>query len=62
MDKIKAKCWKKLKVCKEQTTKAKKLYLCASVYQISMYLNLKQEENENRRNRTIEGQRERSEP
>jgi hypothetical protein len=41
MDKIKAKCWKKLKVCKEQTTKAKKSYLCASVYQVSMIFGLK---------------------
>jgi hypothetical protein len=62
MDKIKAKCWKKLKVCKEQTTKAKKSYLCVSVYQINTYFGLKTEENENRRNRTIEGQRERREP
>ena len=42
MDKIKTKCWKKLKVCKEQTTKAKKSYLCANVYQVSSFLNLKQ--------------------
>ena len=42
MDKIKTKCWKKLKVCKELTTKAKKSYLCANVYQISSLSNLKQ--------------------
>nr|DAP58394.1 MAG TPA: hypothetical protein [Caudoviricetes sp.] len=28
-------------MCKEQTTKAKKSYLCASVYQISMIFGLK---------------------
>ena len=42
MDKTKTKCWKKLKVCEERTTKAKKSYLCANVYQISSLSNLKQ--------------------